>query len=99
LRRGHGIAELGREQMRIRVAALGPDVVFANEAEAAAFGAPLGAVWVVKRGALGCTVAGVAHAAIDVEQVVDTTGAGDAFAAGFLLGGDPLAAAQRGQVA
>ncbi len=97
----HGIAELGREQMRTRVAALGPDVVFANEAEAAAFGAPLGAVWVVKRGALGCTVEQRrwSHAAIDVEQVVDTTGAGDAFAAGFLLGGDPLAAAQRGQVA
>ena len=68
----HGIAELGREQMRTRVAALEPDVVFANEAEAAAFGEPLGAVWVVKRGALGCTVeqAGerVEHAAVEVER-------------------------------
>ena len=52
----HGIAELGRETMRGRVAALEPDVVFANEAEAEAFGQPIGAVWVVKRGARGCTV-------------------------------------------
>jgi sugar/nucleoside kinase (ribokinase family) len=99
----HGIAQLGREQMRARVAALAPDVVFANEAEAAAFGEPVGSVWVVKRGALGCTVEQggevVAHAAVEVEDVVDTTGAGDAFAAGFLLESDLFAAAQRGQAA
>ncbi len=52
----HGIAQLGRDEMRRRVRALAPDVVFANEAEAAAFGARLDCVWVVKRGALGCTV-------------------------------------------
>ena len=51
----HGIAELG-DAMRSRVAALAPDVVFANEAEAEAFGAPMGDAWVVKRGARGCTV-------------------------------------------
>jgi sugar/nucleoside kinase (ribokinase family) len=99
----HGIAQLGRERMRARVAALAPDVVFANEAEAAAFGKPVGSVWVVKRGALGCTVEQggevVAHPAIEVEGVVDTTGAGDAFAAGFLLESDLFAAAQRGQAA
>jgi sugar/nucleoside kinase (ribokinase family) len=99
----HGIVQLGREQMRTRVAALEPDVVFANEAEAAAFGEPLGAVWVVKRGALGCTVEQggelVAHAAIAVERAVDTTGAGDAFAAGYLLESDPFNAAQRAQAA
>ena len=99
----HGIAELGRDRMRARVAALEPAVVFANEAEAAAFGEPLATVWVVKRGALGCTVEQggerMAHAAIEVERVVDTTGAGDAFAAAFLLESDPFDAALRGQAA
>ncbi|HET6171724.1 MAG TPA: PfkB family carbohydrate kinase [Gaiellales bacterium] len=100
----HGIEQLGREEMRRRVAALAPDVVFANEAEAEAFGEPLpSGTWVVKRGARGCTVEGagevVAHAPIEIEGVVDTTGAGDAFAAGYLLEREPFAAAQRGQAA
>jgi sugar/nucleoside kinase (ribokinase family) len=99
----YGIAALGRKQMRTRVAALAPDVVFANEAEAAAFGEPLDSVWVVKRGALGGTVEHggelIAHAAIEVEGVVDTTGAGDAFAAGYVLEREPFDAAQRAQAA
>jgi sugar/nucleoside kinase (ribokinase family) len=99
----HGIAQLGRDAMRRRVAALEPDIVFANEAEAVAFGDPLDVIWVVKRGPLGCTVEQrgevVAHAAVQVDTVVDTTGAGDAFAAGFLLEHDLLAAVQRGQEA
>jgi sugar/nucleoside kinase (ribokinase family) len=98
-----GIAQLGRETMRERVAALAPDVVFANEDEAAAFGGPLAETWVVKRGALGCTVEHAGerseHAAIRVDRVVDTTGAGDAFAAGFLLESDPAFAVQRAQAA
>jgi sugar/nucleoside kinase (ribokinase family) len=99
----HGIEQLGRDVMRARVAALAPDVVFANEAEAEAFGEPIGAVWVVKRGARGCTVEQggevVAYAPVAIEGVVDTTGAGDAFAAGYLLESEPLAAVQRGQAA
>jgi sugar/nucleoside kinase (ribokinase family) len=49
---------------------------------------------VVKRGRRGCSVRSsegdVELAALDAE-VVDSTGAGDAFAAGFLLGGTDLA--------
>ncbi|MDX6598448.1 MAG: hypothetical protein QOE87_2335 [Gaiellales bacterium] len=99
----HGIAELGRDEMRARVAALAPDVVFANEAEAAAFGAPMGSAWVVKRGARGCSVLRggelVEYAGVEVERVIDTTGAGDAFAAGYLLERDLPSAVYRGQAA
>jgi ribokinase len=78
-----------------------PDVLFATEAEWELLGgayltAPLG---VLKRGARGCTVftedAKLDFAAVDAEQV-DPTGAGDALAAGFLLGGSLEEAARRG---
>lgn len=78
-----------------------PDILFATEAEWEILGgayltAPTG---VIKRGARGCTVVTV-DARIDfapVEtEVVDTTGAGDALAAGFLLGGSLEEAARRG---
>ena len=46
--------------------------------------------WVLKRGAAGIVVDGVAHAAHPAEAVLDTTGAGDALAAGFLVGGPEL---------
>jgi len=78
------------------------DVLFANEAEAAALTGAEGVdgviaalagaapVIVVTRGADGAVVlAGTerhAVAAAKVERVVDTTGAGDLFAAGFLAG-------------
>jgi sugar/nucleoside kinase (ribokinase family) len=58
--------------------------------------APLG---VLKRGARGCTVftedAKLDFAAV-AGEVVDPTGAGDALAAGFLLGGSLEEAARRG---
>jgi sugar/nucleoside kinase (ribokinase family) len=69
---------------------VGPALVLANEAEAALVGRLEAETVVVKRGAHGCRVNGVdypAHAA----EVVDGTGAGDAFAAGFLLGGPEAA--------
>jgi ribokinase len=93
------LAEGGAE-LRSVVDELAPDVVLANEAEAELFGTVDAPTVVVKRGALGCSVHTRAetldHPAEDVE-VVDTTGAGDAFAAGFLLGGAEtgLAAAAR----
>ncbi len=73
---------------RARVRDLGPDVVFATERERAAVG-DLKARWVVKRGAEGVCVDGRNHAALAADAI-DTTGAGDAFAAGYLVGGVEL---------
>ena len=88
------LAELGIEPFRARLAALAPDVVFANEDEAGAVGALDAPTVVLKRGARGMVVRRGAEAAehpARETEVVDTTGAGDALAAGFLVGGSPLA--------
>jgi sugar/nucleoside kinase (ribokinase family) len=78
-----------------------PDVLFATEAEwqmlgGAYLAAPTG---VIKRGPRGCVVA-TADARLEfapvATEVVDATGAGDALAAGFLLGGSLEEAARRG---
>jgi len=80
---------------------LAPDVLFATEAEwellgGAYLSVPVG---VLKRGARGFSVftpdAKLDFAAVEAE-VVDPTGAGDALAAGFLLGGSLEEAASRG---
>ena len=89
------IRELGVRRFAQRLAALRPRVVFANEEEADVLRGSLEVeTLVVKRGARGCVVHGAAgteeHPA-EPAEVVDTTGAGDAFAAGFLLGGPTLA--------
>ena len=73
---------------RERLAGLRPDVAFATERERDAVGA-LETRWVVKRGARGLTVDGTDHPALEIE-VVDPTGAGDALAAGFHVGGAEL---------
>lgn len=88
------LTSLGRARFRELVAELSPETVFANEGEAALV-EPIDAPRVVvKRGARGCVVRthGSEHAypALPAD-VLDTTGAGDAFAAGFLLGGPTLA--------
>ena len=67
---------------------LAPALIFATEAEQAAVGT-LATQWVLKRGSRGLSVDGHDYAALDVD-VVDTTGAGDALAAGFLVGGPEL---------
>jgi ribokinase len=76
------------DAFRARARRLAPDVVFATEQERSAFG-DLDGTWVVKRGARGIEVDGRAYPARPAE-VVDTTGAGDALAAGFLVGGPEL---------
>jgi sugar/nucleoside kinase (ribokinase family) len=96
-----------------RIAALHPQIVLANELEAGVLGAGLhpdrlgGATVVVKRGAApaivlrsGCEPLHVPGVRLD--DVRDTTGAGDAFAAGLLLalvdGADVATAVQHGHV-
>jgi sugar/nucleoside kinase (ribokinase family) len=88
------VAELGAARFRERLAELRPEIVFATEEEAELVGALEAPTVVVKRGAGGCvvrTAAGDDEHPAHAADAVDTTGAGDAFAAGFLLGGAELA--------
>ena len=86
------IRDAGVEAFRDTVRLLRPDVVFANEDEERVVGRHgLDAVWIVTRGERGCSFDGEERAALPVEGVVDTTGAGDALAAGWLVGGPELA--------
>ena len=87
------IEEMGVEILRALLRELRPALVLASQAEAELAGA-LEAETVVVHSASGCVVRDRAgeheHAAVPAE-VVDGTGAGDAFAAGFLLGGYEMA--------
>jgi sugar/nucleoside kinase (ribokinase family) len=74
---------------RDRIEALAPDVVFATAREREELELP--ARWVVKRGRDGFEVDGEVFSAVTTD-VLDTTGAGDALAAGFLVGGPEVAA-------
>jgi ribokinase len=73
------------DRFRDRLRELAPDIVFANERERDELGA-LEATWIVKRGAAGVLVGGETFPAVPTE-VIDATGAGDALAAGYLVGG------------
>jgi ribokinase len=86
-----GIDAYGPERLLGRLELLSPDVVFANEGELAAIGGTVPGTLVIKRGADGFSADGQDYPAVDAE-VVDTTGAGDALAAGYLVGGAELAA-------
>lgn len=86
------IRDTGATAFRKLVASLAPDVVFANEDEDRVFGGRLpGVVWILKHGARGCSFDGDERSALEVPEVVDTTGAGDALAAGWIVGGPDLA--------
>ena len=83
----------GVEELRDAARMLSPHLVFANEAEAEEFGGIGADTVVVKRGERGCTIRRDGQSrdydAVPAE-LIDSTGAGDAFAAGFLLGGPEL---------
>jgi sugar/nucleoside kinase (ribokinase family) len=88
------IRAFGAEAFLARVEELRPDVVFGNEEELHELGTePTAETIVLKRGAAGAIVISGGrreeHDAL-VCEVVDTTGAGDALAAGFLVGGIDL---------
>lgn len=105
------IEHVGPVTVLDRIASLMPTVLLANELEAAALGDELrperigGGLVVVKQGSDPALVqvAGrpaVAVPAIPVDRIRDTTGAGDAFAAGFLValadGADAIESARAG---
>src|SRR6266511_2531049 len=89
------IRAYGPAAFRERLEQLAPDVIFANEPEWEIVGAAYGLARtaVVKRGARGMVVLGEKEVELPAVggEVVDTTGAGDALAAGFLVGGPELA--------
>jgi ribokinase len=91
------IREHGPSRFREQLERLGPDVIFANEPEWEIVGAAYGLARtaVVKRGARGARVLGEIQAELPAaaDGAIDATGAGDALAAGFIVGGPELAAA------
>ncbi|MBD3940919.1 hypothetical protein IF188_04275 [Microbacterium sp. NEAU-LLC] len=103
------LRDLGGDELRGILGRLRPDVVFANEDEsrvAADLGLAIPGTYVVKRGAAPVlvTVGGeTREVPVDrVADVLDSTGAGDAFAAGYitaaLAGADAHQSARAGSV-
>ena len=87
------IRDFGPKRFRERLERLRPAIVFANEDEDRILGGPLeDCTWVLKRGPLGARFGDLELPAVPAE-VIDTTGAGDALAAGYLIGGPELALA------
>jgi len=89
------IRDYGPEAFRANLDALSPDVVFANEPEWEMVGGAyaLAETAVVKRGSRGVEVrsaTGISEYEPPAAEAVDSTGAGDALAAGFLVEGIDL---------
>lgn len=91
------LTEFGPEAFTTLLAGLHPDVIFGTEPEIALIGVPDGADVVVKLGPAGVRARGRQYPAVPTEAV-DATGAGDAFAAGYLLGGVSLGLAAAARV-
>lgn len=83
------IGLIGYRRFTNRLQALRPDLAFATEAERAAVPG-FDTSWVIKRGELGAQFPEGLYPAPAI-RVVDTTGAGDALAAGYLVGGPDCA--------
>jgi sugar/nucleoside kinase (ribokinase family) len=83
------LREYGVGRFRALLAKLRPRVVFGTEEEAGLVGDIPGSEMVVKLGPRGVRAGGAEHPALPA-TAVDSTGAGDAFAAGYLLGGVSL---------
>jgi sugar/nucleoside kinase (ribokinase family) len=93
----HDIEIVGPARFAARLEALAPDLAFATEAERAALPG-FDTTWVIKLGARGARFPEGEYRAETVD-VVDTTGAGDALAAGYLVGGPELAMTAAGRCA
>jgi sugar/nucleoside kinase (ribokinase family) len=83
------LRDYGVAAFRDLLSELRPEVVFGTEPETELAGQVPGAVMVVKLGERGVRVDGVLHPAAPA-AAADATGAGDAFAAGYLTGGVSL---------
>jgi ribokinase len=83
------IRAFGTGEFRALLARLRPEVVFGNEEEARLVAGVVDDRLVVKLGPGGVRAGGRQYPAVPTEPV-DSTGAGDAFAAGYLLGGIDL---------
>ena len=93
------IRDFGAERFRSQLEEIGPEVIFANEEEQHVVGGPIArSYWILKRGPAGASFAGDEREAASVGAIVDSTGAGDAFAAGWLVGGPDLALEAAGNV-
>lgn len=79
----------GTSRFRQLLGSVAPEVIFGTEAEAALLGGGLTDRLVIKLGEAGVRVAGRSYPARPT-VAVDATGAGDAFAAGYLIGGVDL---------
>jgi sugar/nucleoside kinase (ribokinase family) len=86
----HDIEALGPARFAARLDALDPALAFATEAERAAVPG-FDTTWVIKHGPRGASFPEGFHPAPAASRAVDATGAGDALAAGYLVGGPACA--------